>query len=100
VGCYAALIDRCVPAFWDNLSIPSSKVKQPKTLEDGPNLSTPLLSTPHFEDCKLPGDVSCFLTLSKSMTIDVTLFEVLFRSTSKIPLNGYNRLYLTKHRAN
>jgi len=80
VGCYAALIDSCLPAFWGNLSVPSSKVKQPKTLEDGTDLNKPVLSATHFEDRVLAGDTSFFFTLSKSMAIDVTLFEVLFRS--------------------
>ena len=80
MGCYAALIDSYLPAFWDDLSVLSSNIKQPKTLEDGTELSTPLLSTSHFEGRGLTGDASCFLTLHKSMAIDVTLFEVLIRS--------------------
>jgi hypothetical protein len=80
LGCYAAVIDSYLPAFGDNLSVPSLKFKQPKTLEDGTDLSTPVFSTSHFEGRGLPGDASCFLTLSKSMAIVVTLFEILFRS--------------------
>jgi len=39
-----------------------------------------VLPTSDFEGRGLPGDASCFLKLSKSMAIDVTLLEVLFRS--------------------
>jgi hypothetical protein len=73
VRCNAALIGSYLPAFWDNPSVPSSKVKQPKTLQDGTDLSKPVPSTCHFEGRGLPGDASCFLTLSKWMAIDVTL---------------------------
>lgn len=71
--CKAALIGSYLPAFWDNQSVPSLKVKLPKALEDGTDLSTPVPSTSNFEGRGLPGDASCFLTLSKSMAIDVTL---------------------------
>jgi len=73
VRCKAALIGSYLPAFWDNPSVPSSNVKLPKTLKDGTDISTPVPSTSHFEGRGLAGDASCFLTLSKSMAIDVTL---------------------------
>ena len=80
VGCYAGLIDSYLPTFWGNLSAPSSKVKQHKALEDGTDLSTPVLSTSNLESRGLRVDASCFLTLSKSVAIDVTLFEVPFQT--------------------
>ena len=33
LGCYAAQIGRYLPAFWDNLSVPTSKVKIALCLE-------------------------------------------------------------------
>jgi len=51
VGYYAALIDSNLPAFGGNLSVPSSKVKQPKNLADGTDLcfQHPILKAAYFQ---------------------------------------------------
>jgi hypothetical protein len=35
LGYYAVLNGNPLPTFWDNVSVPSSRVKKSKTLEDG-----------------------------------------------------------------
>jgi len=39
LDCYAALIGRYLPTFWDNLSVPSSRVKQSVGLRGCPEIS-------------------------------------------------------------
>ena len=34
-GCYSSYVDSCLQTFWDSISVPSSRVRQSKTLEDG-----------------------------------------------------------------